>query len=143
MFLAPYVSVPRPWSAWADLDKEFDRVFEGLSGTDTPTGWEVHETPEAWAFTVLVPGLNADQIRIDATLDTLSLSGRRAVPVTEGYKVIRQERGDLHFARTFQFPGPIDADHVQAELKSGVLRVTVPKRSAPQPRLIKVQTPTA
>ena len=49
------------------------------------------------------------------------------------------ERSTGSFARTFEFPGRINAEGVTASLKNGILDVNVPKAKAPEPRKIEVQ----
>lgn len=44
------------------------------------------------------------------------------------------ERSVGSFTRTFQCPGPVDHDNVQASLKNGILNVIVPKATAKQAR---------
>lgn len=142
MFLTPFVSAARPFAFWGDIDKEFDRLFEGLSresASNEVTGWEVHEEKDSWSFRVLVPGFTADQIKIDVTPETLSLSGSRADKLPGGAKLLRRERPTLEFSRSFQFPHAVDVDAVSARLENGILSVTLPKRPEVQPRSIKVQ----
>lgn len=142
MFLTPYVSSARPFAFWGDLDKEFDRIFEGLSrdsGVAERSGWEVNEDKGGWTLRVLVPGFSADQVKIDVTPETLSLSGSRPVGAPEGARLIRRERPTLDFSRSFQFPYAVDADKVSAHLDHGVLTVKLPKRPEVQPRSIKIQ----
>ena len=43
------------------------------------------------------------------------------------------------FERTFELPAKVDADRVQAELKLGVLTVTLPKASETMPKQIPVK----
>ena len=54
--------------------------------------------------------------------------------------VIRRERGVGPFSRTLQVPGEIAADRVQANLREGVLCVTMPKAESAKPRKVQVQT---
>lgn len=139
MFLSPYVSVPRPLSAWADLDKEFDRLFKGVSRPATPKGWEVKDAGDAWVFTAGLPGFTVEELKVEATEQTLSLSGARSFKAPEGFKLLRQERNDLHFSHSFQFPQPVNPDGIEAKLEHGVLTVSVPKKSVTTSRTIKIQ----
>ncbi len=51
-----------------------------------------------------------------------------------------QERQIGAFTRTFTLPVPVDADKVQAELRNGVLSLTLPKSAAIKPRKIQVKS---
>ena len=46
------------------------------------------------------------------------------------------------FARTFTLPNTVDAEHITAESKDGVLRVFLPKKPETKPRQIKVAVGT-
>jgi HSP20 family protein len=48
------------------------------------------------------------------------------------------ERGHGEFSRTFRLPSGIDADHIAADLKDGVLTVVVPKLPGQGPRKVDV-----
>jgi HSP20 family protein len=49
------------------------------------------------------------------------------------------ERGHGTFSRTFAFAESISADAIVADLRDGVLTVTLPKRTPPPARRIEVQ----
>jgi HSP20 family protein len=42
------------------------------------------------------------------------------------------------FSRAFTLPPTVDFDHVTAEMKAGVLTVTLPKKPEAKPRQIKI-----
>jgi HSP20 family protein len=48
------------------------------------------------------------------------------------------ERGHGSFSRTFQFPSPVDSEHVTADLHDGVLTITCPKTADGSSRRIQV-----
>ena len=51
----------------------------------------------------------------------------------------RVERGHGRFSRAFQLPEPIDVDAIAADLKDGVLTVTIPKAAGRAARRIDVK----
>jgi len=87
-----------------------------------------------------LPGLEMNDLEIYVTGDNqLSLRGRRSPPQVEGGTWHRQERGYGEFGRVVELPYAVAADKVSAELKHGVLCVTLPKHEAAKPRRIEVK----
>lgn len=93
---------------------------------------DVHETETDYIVEAEVPGVNKDEISIDLSDGerTLSISGRQeAVSEEKDDKRTTwfKERMVGEFKRSFYFEEPVIGNQVKAELKDGVLRVTVPK----------------
>jgi HSP20 family protein len=86
-----------------------------------------------------VPGVEQKDIELSLEGSTLTLSGERKEQPLEGYSVHRKERSAFRFARSFTLPAKVDADAVTAELKQGVLTVTLPKAKEAQPRQINIR----
>ena len=59
----------------------------------------------------------------------------RQVPCEQYHRV---ERGHGRFSRAFVLPEPIDVDNVSADLKDGLLTVTIPKAGNRATRKINV-----
>ena len=91
--------------------------------------------------TAEVPGVSREQIDLALEESRLTLRGQRADRrMADGVRHFHQvERGYGAFARTFEFAVKIDVDHVTADLKDGVLTVTLPKVPPPPARRIQVK----
>ena len=59
----------------------------------------------------------------------LTLSGVRRERTRSCEQYHRVERGHGSFSRTFQLPMPVDAERITADLRDGVLTVTLPEGS--------------
>jgi HSP20 family protein len=104
-----------------------------LVGTDAP-GWtppvDLFETPGEFVLTAELPGLRRDDIEIHAEDSRITIRGARTssldreIPCEQYHRV---ERGHGHFSRAFALPEPIDTGAINADLKDGVLTVTMPK----------------
>lgn len=106
-----------------------------------PRSWapavDVCETAEAFVITAELPGVSRDQVHIELHDNQLTLHGRRDARVAcEQYHQV--ERGHGEFARTFALPALADPDGVTADLRDGVLTVTVRKRPDAGPRRVTV-----
>jgi HSP20 family protein len=128
----PNVAFTR-WDPLRDLLALHEQLGH-LVGTDAP-GWtppvDLYETPTEFVLTAEVPGLARDQIEIHAEESRIVIRGARAAAgphkeiSCEQYH--RVERGHGSFSRAFALPEPINVDAVSADLKDGVLTVTIPK----------------
>jgi HSP20 family protein len=87
-----------------------------------------------------LPELELSDLEIFVNGDNqLSIKGERKQPERENGWWHRQERGLGSFSRTCELPQCVDSDKVTAELKHGVLTITLPKRKEARARRIEVK----
>ena len=135
----PYVAFSR-WDPFRDLLALHDQIGQ-LVGDDAP-GWtppvDLYETAGGFVLTAELPGLKRDEIEIHAEESRVVIRGERAggpVPCEQYHRV---ERGHGRFSRSFLLPEPIDVDNVAAELKDGLLTLTIPKAGGHGTRRVDV-----
>jgi HSP20 family protein len=86
-----------------------------------------------------VPGVEKDQIQLTVADDHLTVRGETRKEKEEKKKnYYRQEIRYGAFQRTVALPVEVDAAKAKAELKNGLLTVTLPKSSQPKAREVKV-----
>lgn len=100
--------------------------------------YEVKETPDAYGVTVYLPGVAKDGLEITAEATEVRIVGRRTWKQPEGWTSLYRESSDLPYELVLEHDNAIDADKVAAELRDGVLRVSLPKAEAIKPRKIAV-----
>lgn len=106
-----------------------------------PQGWapavDLCETADAFIVSAELPGLSRNQVNIHVAESRLTLQGRRdaRVPCEQYHQV---ERGHGEFSRSFALPPNVDVDHISADLRDGVLTVTIPKSPERGPRRVDV-----
>ena len=116
------------WDPLRDLLALHEQIGQ-LVGTDAP-GWtppvDLYETSSEFVLIAELPGLSRDEIEIHAEDGRIVIRGERAsqVPCEQNHRV---ERGHGRFSRAFALPEPIAVDAVTADLKDGILTVTIPK----------------
>ena len=95
------------------------------------------ETSDAFIVTAELPGLTREQVKIEVNDGRLTLQGRRdaRVPCEQYHQV---ERGHGEFARTFPLPPTVDVTNIAADLRDGVLTITIPKSPDRGPRRVDV-----
>jgi HSP20 family protein len=100
--------------------------------------YEVKETPDAWGLTVFLPGVAKDGLEVTAEEGYLRVIGRRAWKQPQGWTALYRESVDVPFELVLSHENAIDAEKIAAELRDGVLRVSLPKHEAIKPRKIAV-----
>jgi HSP20 family protein len=106
-----------------------------------PQGWapavDLCETADAFIVTAELPGISRDQVHIEVHDGRLTIHGRRdaRVPCEQYHQV---ERGHGEFARSFALPQTVDAERISADLRDGVLTISVPKSPERGPRRVDV-----
>ncbi|HKT81686.1 MAG TPA: Hsp20/alpha crystallin family protein [Vicinamibacterales bacterium] len=128
------------WDPLRDLLALHDQIGQ-LVGTDAP-GWtpavDLYETAGAFVLTAEVPGLSRDQIEIHAEENRVVIRGDRSAAQVPCEQYHRVERGHGPFSRAFVLPEPIDVEQVAADLKDGLLTLTIPKAGGRGARRINV-----
>ena len=99
---------------------------------------DVAETPEAFVFHADVPGVKAGDVELSYENGTLTIEAKAEPRQPEDQNYAWREYGVGRFYRSFEIATPIDADHIRAELKNGVLELYVPKAESARPKKIKV-----
>jgi HSP20 family protein len=128
------------WDPMRDLLTLHEHIGQ-LVGTDAP-GWtplvDLYETADAFVLTAELPGLSQDQIDIHAEEHRIVIRGERPSRSTGSEQYHRVERGHGPFGRTFALPEPIEVERVTADLREGLLTITMPKMGGRGPRRIDV-----
>ncbi|MEN9404888.1 MAG: Spore protein [Verrucomicrobiota bacterium] len=132
----------------------FNQIAPRLSRTmargqsDRPTGtdpeftikpaYELTESDEAWGLTVQLPGVTKDGLDLTAEEGQVIIRGRRAWKKPEAWTAIYRESVEAPYELALAHDNTVDAEKIHAELKDGVLRVSLPKAEAIKPRKIAV-----
>ena len=136
-------------SVFGDLDslrRQLDRFMNIYSYSPRRTAdagvfplLNVTEDGDKFYMRAELPGVKADDLDIQATGKTISISGERKIPVEHNNaRYHRREREAGKFSRVLAMPSEIDSDRIEASLRNGILTVMVPKAEATKPRQIKV-----
>lgn len=100
--------------------------------------YTVQETPEAYRLTVKLPGVAKDGLELTAENNELRITGRRGWTQPAGWTALHRETPESNYELVLTHDNAIDADKIGAELRDGVLTVTLPKPEAAKPRKIAV-----
>ncbi len=139
----------RPLSIWGELDRmqrEMNRLFNNYSPS-IPRNAPSYPAINIWAnedsqiITAEMPGIEASDIDIDVTADSLTISGERNPDTTSnGKSYHRRERDFGMFSRTIQLPFMVDTNKVKAIFTDGILHITLPRAEADKPKKITIKS---
>lgn len=120
------------------LRKQIDEMLEDFDngvferGSNLKVRSNVSETDGEICVTAELPGLMDKDVDVSVTGDRITIKGEKKSETEEkkddeGREFHRVERMSGSFHRSMQLPFEIDPDKVTAEVKDGVLTVTIPK----------------
>ena len=99
---------------------------------------DIFESEGSLILVADMPGVNSEGVEIQLEDNELTLRGRvrREAP---GLRQIYSEYRLGDYLRKFTLSNVIDQQHIEASMKNGVLKVTLPKAEAAKPRQIVVK----
>ncbi len=101
---------------------------------------DIYEEPQGITLKADLPGVSHDRLEIQIDGDTLTIEGRVSVDMPEGMEALYADVRATRYHRNFTLSREIDTDNIGAEMKEGVLTLTLPKRPEHQPHRIEVRT---
>ena len=125
-----------PWSTGFGglIDSMWNRSFPG----GFPDSAELEERDDAFVLDVDLPGVDKKDVQIDVTGRRVTIRGSRVETQRSG--VLRHStRVSGLFNYDFLLPAALDAEHVTATLKDGVLKVVLPKIADARPKTVTVE----
>ncbi len=132
----------KPYDLWTDMDQLFDQFrtnFNDLfwrpdsafltSFDDLRTPMmDVADLGDKYEMKIEMPGIPKDKINIDVSPTSIEISANHETDEEQKRKNwLRRERSSTSFYRSVEFPEKIQTDTVDAELKDGILNLTLPK----------------
>jgi HSP20 family protein len=124
-----------------DPFREITPFFPEMERLTFAPAFEVKETKDAYLFKADVPGIKEADLDVSLTGNRLTITGKReAEKEDKSDTYYTYERTYGSFTRSFTLPEGIDVEKIRADMKDGVLNVTLPKKPEAQPKKIPVAT---
>jgi HSP20 family molecular chaperone IbpA len=99
---------------------------------------DIFETGAALMLALEMPGVDRENINVKLESGVLTIAGEINFAKYEGLYPVYTEYNVGNYARSFQLSSDIDQDRISADLKDGVVMLTLPKAEKAKPRKIKV-----
>jgi len=118
-----------------ELEGKEDRTIPAR--TFLPTA-DIYEDRDSLKVILEMPGVEKDNVNVRVEEGVLFVEGRLDLSKYRGLQPLYTEYNIGNYARTFRLSNAIDQDKIGAELKDGVLSLTLPKAERAKPRTIQV-----
>ncbi|MCC2663325.1 MAG: heat-shock protein [Geminicoccaceae bacterium] len=134
-----------PFRELRRLQTEMDRVMGnlpaagGLAAAGAFPAVNVYAGQDGIAVVAELPGVEKDDLEIQAHEDTLTIRGTRRPAAERSDDYHRRERRSGAFTRSIQLPYRIDSDRIEAHLENGVLRLSLARPEEDKPRRIAIR----
>ena len=138
------VSFSDPFEALFGLQRALDsRIASDWMGRGTAASGSfppinIFQKGEDFVALVELPGIDKNNLEIEAKENTIRVRGRKAIAYGEQASIHRRERISGVFDRTLSVPIRIEPGGIKAEYRDGMLALFVPRAQADKPRSIKV-----
>jgi HSP20 family molecular chaperone IbpA len=99
---------------------------------------DIYETQDALIVVLEMPGVAKDNIEIRVEQDVLTVGGQLDLSKYQGLFPLYTEYNIGHYSRRFRLSNTINQEKIGAELKDGVLSLSLPKVEEAKPRTIQI-----
>jgi len=107
----------------------------GRSGYPSVDIFEGSDTIEIRAS---LPGVTSDDLDIELSEKTVTISGEKKEPAGD-FDYLRRERIFGKFTRSVELPYRVEAESIKADLKNGVLHLSLAKSEDAKPKKIEIR----
>ena len=137
-----------PWSDFKSLQNEINDLFNvdrfqgytGLFDRNFSPSIDVVETENDYSIICELPGIDQKDIDLSIASNVLTLKGSKKEEKEDRKgKYYRKESWSGNFQRTLPLPLAVNSEKVTADLKDGILKITLPKMEEAKPKSIAVK----
>ncbi len=134
------------WEPFRDLERQVDRLLEGLPFPFPVLRLErqyppvnLYELDDRYLLTAELPGTSPENLELTVSGGVLTLKGKREAPPGVGDEQFRRhERVWGSWERSLNVPDHVQEDKVSAEFVDGILKIHFPKAAEARSRQIQV-----
>jgi len=108
------------------------------AGTGSYPPINVFQQGDDFVAIVELPGINKEDLNIQAKENTIRIAGRKGIDYPENVSLHRRDRLSGVFDRTLVVPMQIDPDGIKAEYNDGLLALFIPRAARDKPRNIQI-----
>ncbi|MFP4894259.1 Hsp20/alpha crystallin family protein [Paraburkholderia sp. EG304] len=101
---------------------------------------DIYEDAQGVTLWADLPGVTKEKLDVRVHDGNLTIEAEAVVPTPANLRLQHAEIREPRFARTFTLSPDFDTSKIEASLKDGVLKLTIPRRDEARPRRIEVRT---
>lgn len=101
---------------------------------------DIYENADSVTLYADMPGVSAESLDIQVENDLLTIEANAQIELADDMKAVYAENRVTRYRRSFTLSNKLDQDSIQADIKDGVLTVSIAKSEAAKPRKIAVKT---
>ena len=126
-----------------ELQVQKKRELEGKEESTVPARTfvptaDIYDDRDSLKVILEMPGVEKGNVDVRVEEGVLFVEGRLDLTKYRGLQPLYTEYNIGNYARSFRLSNAIDRDKIGAELKDGVLSLTLPKAEKAKPRTIQV-----
>ena len=125
-----------------DLDKLMDSMLPTVRGNQfgfTPA-LDMYEDKHNIIVEVQLGGINPEQVKVSIENNVLAIKGEsEKKSEVDDKNYYRQEIRRGSFYRSLPLPAKVNGDEAEAVNEEGILKITIPKLTAKQAKVIKIK----
>lgn len=132
-----------PWSPLREMREALDEImdesvqWQNTSQATTPAA-NISQTDKEVRVQLALPGYQKDQLSIEVGEDFLSIAGDAREESTDD-QFFRREFAHRSFRRSLSLPALVKVDEADAEMKHGILTITLQKLIEEKPKTARIQ----
>lgn len=119
-----------------NADRNVGRAAQSQAALRPPV--DVIEDKEGITLYADLPGVTKDTLNLQIDADNLIIEGEAKLDLPDNLEAGLTEVSMRRYRRAFSLSRDMDSEKVTAELRNGVLKLTIPRAEHAQPRKIEV-----
>ncbi|MCO6432628.1 MAG: Hsp20/alpha crystallin family protein [Deltaproteobacteria bacterium] len=121
-------------------EERYSELDNGQAGRYFKPACDIFESGDAVVVLVNMPGVNEQGVDVSIENNVLVISGKVDRPESVQHRFERREYEEGDYYRTLGLSEAIDTGRIEASMKDGMLRLTLPKSERHRPRKIEVKS---
>ena len=99
---------------------------------------DIFESSQGVTLLADLPGVTKERLEVSVHDGNLTIEAESVVPTPANFRLSHAEIRASYFSRQFAVSNDFDTSRIEANLKDGVLKLTIPCREEAKPRRIEV-----
>ncbi|HOO72464.1 MAG TPA: Hsp20/alpha crystallin family protein [Spirochaetota bacterium] len=98
---------------------------------------DIYENDAAYEVRAILPGVKPEDVSVELADNSIIIEGEKKRDYSE-HPYIRKERDFGKFKKSVKLPTRVNSGNVQAEMKNGILFITLTKSEDAKPKRIEI-----